>query len=246
VRLIVADVAAKQASERGLTAEQISRKIAADPSALNIAEHLLKDAADREIERLLTEVVPDAYFSELEDVFGDAASLDRQAQLFRTAFDFAPDSIKKKAMNQHVKTLKHATGGRVEIYEQKFFRSSHLEWVSGDDQQLVREHLLSQLEDGDLAIYAAAKGIGAFLEQEDVKPFVDGLVRRAIRQKGTPEGNAAKSLLEEESNHTPSELDPEIASRIDAWIRAYQLRGDKAEPQVELLQELKAGYEIPF
>jgi hypothetical protein len=247
VRLIVGEVAAKQASERGLTAEQISRKFATDPSALNIAEHLLKDAEEREIERLLVDVVPDAYFNELEDPFTDQSSLERQAKLFRTAFEAAPDSVKSKVMRQHVKILKEATGGRVEIYELHFFQAPYLKWVDESNRQLVREHLLSQLEDADdIAIYEAAKGIGGFLEESDINLFVDALVRQSIRAKGTKTGIAARRLLEGESSFTSGDITSAIINRIDAWIIAYENRGDEGQSQIELLKEVKADYEIPF
>lgn len=246
VRLIVGEVATKQASERGLTAEQISRKFATDPSAANISEHLLKGTPDREIERLLIEVVPDAYFSELESQHPDGGLLDRQAHLFRAAFTYAPPRVKEKVMAQHVKVLKEATGGRVEIYEQHFFRATDLEWIGDGDLELAKQHLLTQLEDGDPAIYKAAEGIGASLDADDVSPFVDRLVRTSIRQRGAPTGAGARALLEGEYNYTTSERDEEIIARIETWIQAYENRGESGEAQAALLREIKAGYDIPF
>lgn len=245
VRLIVTEVAKKQASERGLTAEQICRKFVTDPSAPNISEHLLRDASGREIERLLLTLVPSAYFGELEDPFEDPTRRERLAHLYHAAFEAASGQVKRKAMVAYVKELKESAGSRVEIYERYFFRAEYLRWVVESDHDLVKGHLLSQLEEGDNAIYGAAKGIGSMLDEGDVTKFVDALIRTAIRQKGSSSGHAAKSFLENESVHTPTELDPKVVSRIETWIRVYQKR-DGSEEIVDYLESLKAGYEIPF
>ncbi len=65
VAIIVREVAAGQQERYGFTAEQIVAKFESDPSALGISQHLLRDAKEREIERLLLKVLPGSYFSTL-------------------------------------------------------------------------------------------------------------------------------------------------------------------------------------
>lgn len=246
VRLIVREISEKQASERGFTAEQISRKFASDPSAANISEHLLKDANDREIERLLVEVVPDVYFAELEEEYPDSGLLKSQADLYQSAFDYAPDDVKRAAMSAYVKVLREASGPRVQIYERQFFQGSHLSWVAPDDLDLAKKHLLSQLEDADVALLEAARGVGGYLAEDEVDDFIDPLVRVCIRYRNRPQGAAARKLIVGEYSHTPSEIDEAIVSRIDSWIRAYENRGEQGEPLATLLREIRADYDIPF
>jgi hypothetical protein len=247
VRLIAAEVAKKQASEHGLTAEQITRKFMTDPTAPNISVHLLRDANGREVERLLLVIVPDAYIRQMDENFGDPGDevLGRLVHLYHAAFNAASDNVRRKAMTAYIKELKESAGPRVEIYERHFFRSPYLRWVADDEREMIKGHLLSQLEEGDPAIYVPAKGIGAFLGEDEVGPFVDTLVRRTVRHKGTQGAEVAKTFLESESLSTSRELDPLVVSRLDMWIRAYKVR-EGHDDLVDYLESMKAGYEIPF
>jgi hypothetical protein len=246
VRLIVGEISEKQTKERGFTAEQISRKFATDPSAINISEHLLKRASEHELERLIVEIVPEAYFSELEDEYPRAEFLRSQSSLYRSAFIYAPEEVKQSAMRTYVKILREAHGTLVEIYERKFVRAHHFAWVEEDDQALVKEHLIAQLDDPDLDLLNAAEGIGAFLNERDVKGFVDRLVRISVTKRNEPVGIAAKKLLMDEYSNTPGDLDPIIVKRLADWVKAYENRGEQGEPAAAIAREIHSVYDAPF
>ena len=158
--MIVRDVAAKQQEQYGATAEQIVTKVENDPSALGIAQHLLKDAQEREIERLLLKVLPARYFAELDEEFPNAAKLDGHSRLFRSAFDIASESTNRKVMARYVSVLKEEPGPSVDVYEEKFFRALDLEYLEEDERDLVKTHLLSRLREPTLGLIEATRGIG--------------------------------------------------------------------------------------
>jgi hypothetical protein len=246
VRLIVGEISEKQTKERGFTAEQLSRKFATDPSAIKVSGHLLKQVDEHELKRLLVEIVPNGYFSELEEEYPRKDFLRSQSGLYRSAFSYAPDGVKRSAMRTYAKILREAHGTLVEIYERKFFLAEHLAWVDGDDEALVKEHLIAQLDDPDPGLIAAAEGIGAFLSEQEARVFVDRLVRVSVTKRNNPIGLAAKQLLLDEYSNTPRSLDPVIAQRLAEWVEAYEARGEQGESSAEIVREIHAFYDTPF
>lgn len=238
VSMIVREVSANQAEKFGLNAEQLLAKFATDETVFGIADHVLREVSSDEIERLLLDVLPAAYFAELE--FGhDIGLLDTYGRLFRECFGLAPEDVCKKVMAKYVKVLKEESGARVETYEQEFFRATDLAFVSKKDRDLVKAHLLSRLKEGpNPSLLRAADGIGTFLEEEDVVAFVDPLVRECLANG--PNAAQAKEVLEAEAVNTPGTLDPVVIRRLEAWQRGTH--GD--ETRLALLEEMKSAYEF--
>lgn len=225
VRLIVAEISEKQTKERGFTAEQLSRKFATDPSAIKVSGHLFRQVSEYELKRLLVEIVPDAYFAELEGEYPREGFLRSQSAQYRSAFAYARDEVKRSAMRSYAKILRETHGTLVEIYERKFFLAEHLGWVDADDEALVKEHLIAQLDDPDAALIAAAAGIGAFLSEEDASVFVDRLVRVSVTKRNQQTGLAAKQLMLDEYANTPRDLDPFIAKRLADGLKRMRREG---------------------
>jgi hypothetical protein len=245
VSIIVREVAEKQQESYGLTAEQIVRKFESDPSALGISEHLLKAARDQEIERVLTKVLPERYFEELQAENPNEGILDGQCKLFRAAFDLAPTKTKKAVMERYVAVLKEEPGLRVRAYEEEFFRASDIEFVNEPDRPLVKAHLIERIRnDPNLKLLRAAEGIGEWIEKGDVRPFVDVLMRHIVvsRAGGEILARRARKLLADEASNTPDEVDPEIIARLEVWESAYQSRG--LNDQVEAIREIKRAFEV--
>jgi len=63
VRMINGEVASSKRQTYGYTAEQIASKIERDSSSVAILTHLLKKTNERELERLLLEVLPERYLA---------------------------------------------------------------------------------------------------------------------------------------------------------------------------------------
>jgi hypothetical protein len=236
VSMIVRDVAATQAANYGLTADQVANKFESDPSALGIARHLLRDAPEKELVRLLTKVLPDRCLAEPYD----SATVENHARLYREAFESAPTAVKRKAMARYVKVLKEEAATLVQIYEEEFFRAADLEYVAAGDRAMVRTHLLARLkEDLNAELLRAAEGIGQFLAEGDVDSFVDPLIRASAG--GGQYAAAARGLLEGEATATPSGLDPHIVDRLTAWLDTYE--ENSLHARAAIVREIRSVYE---
>jgi len=248
VAIIVREVAAGQQERYGFTAEQIVAKFESDPSALGISQHLLRDAKEREIERLLLKVLPGSYFSTLEEQWPDAAVLQGHARLFRAAVDVASLSVKKKVMARYVTVLKEEPGAVVRVYEEEFFRAPDLEFVENADRDIVKAHLFSGLQDDvSVGLLAAARGIGKWIHKDDVNRFVDPLVRAAVANSDESVRKGAEELLRAEADHTPEEVDPAIIDRLNAWEVTYARQNQPAE-RAQKVRAIRDTFEynIPF
>jgi hypothetical protein len=249
VSMIIRDVAANQQATYGLTAEQIVNKFESDPTALGIAIHLLGEAPEPEIERLLVKALPARYFEEFGEDDPEPVVFERLTKLFRIAFDMTTDSVRTKVMSRYVKVLKEEPGLRVQTYEEEFFRGRDLTHVAKKDRELVKQHLLARLnEEPSTALIAASEGIGTYLVEKDITVFVDSLVRMAIGRENQEIGKAARSRLEAEAHITPEGIDPGIIRRLGEWESAFQERD--APARAALVTEIKQAYEayvdIPF
>jgi hypothetical protein len=250
VRMILKEVAAKQQKEYGLTAEQIVTKFESDPSALGISSHLLKGAPDQELERLLLNVLPGRYFDRLEAAQEHDAltspfdSLTELETLFREAFGIASAALKKKVMRKHVDVLKEESGLRVSVYEERFFRATDLEYVDGSDAPMVRDHLLSRLNDAPSPqLLKVAQYLGQHIDEETVFNFVDTFIRIGVvgTERQSVVAFSARKYLEDESRHTAPEIDPAIIERLWAWEKTMERR--KLPEAQEQIQQIKSAYE---
>lgn len=242
VKLIVREVAETQARTYGLTAEQILNKFETDPTAIGIADHLLKGAPENELQRLMVSVLPGHYFAELTEEVIDNALLSSHSKLFRAAFRLAAEPTKRTVMKRHVEVLKEAGGETVQVYEDRFFQAEHINHVEEDDRDIVKAHLFARMNDEpNLELFDAAQGIGAHLEAADVHKFVDPLVRASLRQDQAL-ADAAAALFDSEALETPAELDQKIVDRFLAWETTFQGRGN--DPAVARVKEFRGFFEF--
>ena len=246
VKIIVDEVSRKRLENYGYTAEQIVAKIERDSSASAIVQHLLQEAKEREVERLLFTILPRRYLEVMEEEYVPNHVLPSFAVCFRTAVNAGSDSLKKKAAKWFVSLLKEEGDRAVLSYGTAFLRASDAAHLTANEQALVKQHLLSRLQNevtGNLL--TALTGIGAFLAEPEVNPFVDRLVRFAC-SKGDL-ADQASNFLQGEHRWTSGDLDLLIAKRLGAWGTNYvrQNMHDKAE----IVEQIKATYEpgdVPF
>lgn len=244
VSMVVREVVASQQETYGLTAEQIVNKFESDPSALGIAQHLLSEAQEKEVERLLVTVLPARYFNEVDRPFADPRILESHAKLYRAAFNHASDAVRQAVMKRYLQVLREEPGPQVRVYEEEFFRATDLAFVTGKDRELAKAHLFARLrEEPSAALVRAADGIGSFLTKKDVVPFVDGLIR-AVVYHSEKEGLAdmARGCLERQADITPRSRDPEIVKRLDDWVRMFDRRG--SSQQAEAVKEIQVAYDL--
>jgi hypothetical protein len=242
VSIIVREVAATQEQRYGLTAEQMVSKIRRDATALGIVEHLLRDTPAKELERLLLHVLPARYFDEAEAEPTDHQVLETYARLFRTAFECAPDRLKRRVLSRYVRVLKEEPAPRVQVYEEQFFRAADLRYVAAKDRGLVKAHLLSRIDEAPtLGLMRAAQDLGRWVVEGDITTYVDMFLRLATWRHADDLGEAARHRFEEEASRTPPAIQPLIAERVDAWVEMFGERGDPARGGIA--SAVKAVYE---
>lgn len=242
VSIIVREVAATQEQQYGLTAEQMVSKIRRDATALGIVEHLLRDTPANELERLLLHVLPARYFDEAEAEPTDHQVLETYGRLFRTAFECAPDRLKRRVLSRYVRVLKEEPAPRVQVYEEEFFRAADLRYVAVKDRGLVKAHLVSRINEAPtLGLMRAAAGLGQWVGPDDITTYVDMFLRLATWRNTDDLGEAARARFEEEASHTPRSLHPRLVERVDAWVEMFAERADPARRRIAA--EIKSVYE---
>ena len=177
IDIVLDEVAAQKKQNYGYTAEQIVSKLENDSSAEAIMIHLLKETKPIEIERLLLRVLPEAY-SKHDDPFAPDHLLGGLERCFRTAFEYAPDDLKKRVAAKFVTIVKEESDSVVFGFATAFFRSSDLAYINVGDRAIVKDHFLSRLQKApSFPILTALTGIGRFLEDQDIARFIDPLVK---------------------------------------------------------------------
>lgn len=169
VNVIVDEVAVARAEKCGFTAEQIVNKLEKDSSAVSVLSHFLRDTSDYERERLLTDVIPERYFASLAGFsdFPDDSFLQNLEACFRQTFDTLSDERKALVTKRFIKILKESDQNTVFAYETAFFRASDLKYLSQDDAQFAKEHLLSRMRDKPtMKLIAALEGCGQVCFQD--------------------------------------------------------------------------------
>ena len=148
VKIIVGEVARKRLENYGYTAEQLLAKIERDSSIDAIFGHLLKDMKPIEVDRLLTSVIPARHLAATEEFDVPGHLLRTLTSCFRTAFDQSPHELKETVARRFVDVLKQGSDHAVLSYCDAFFRASDLQYLTGNDVDLVRDYLLARCKPG--------------------------------------------------------------------------------------------------
>jgi len=243
VQILIGEVSRQKRKNYGYTAEQIVAKLERDPSAKAIVQHLLKETRNEEIERMMTKVLPQRYIEIIENEYSPGDALPSFETCFRKSFDYIDAKTKKKITKWLVSVLKEKDEADVLTYATAFMRASDMKYMRKDNIALMKEHLLSRLEEnisGDLLL--AIEGIGGFLEKKEVTRFIDPLMRLACSNLEL--SNMAKVAIEKEHNYTSSELDTSIVKRIKAWEDMYNNK--ELSQKANIAEKLKNIYDAPF
>jgi hypothetical protein len=251
LQMIVDEIAAKKRAQYGYTADQIVKKLERDESAISIHRHLLTDVPEFELERLLLRVIPKRYF-ELDTIisgdFGpepDAEKQSRLATCFRSAFEMSSDEVKKKVTKRFLSVLKEEDHHTVVSYETALFRCKDLEYVSPEEANLVKAHLLSAADKGlSLSLLKTIEGLAPFLVRRDIPRLVDVLVRTSVYDHPNDLKIASRRYLSDLWRDLPSTLDHFVVARLDDWIKHFDRKG-YTQFSV-LVGEIKTEIEISF
>ena len=249
VEIVVDEIEKCRSRNYGLTAEQLVRKVEDDRSSLPILNHLLDAAHEKEIERLLLNVLPGRYF-ELSDYQYDDVSEDQSnlAMCFRRAFERSSEPTKLKVCEKYLGILREAEGHTVLTYETEFFRCTDLAYLNDSTRQLAKDHILSRLQkDSSSSVLIALEGISSFLHEDEVMAFVDPLIKVIILRSPPDDREIARSRLHEATGLAPPEnreIRDSVLKRLNDWIKHSEDR--EATDTLKILKDLESDLELPF
>ena len=227
----------------GYTAEQIASKVERDSSAVAILSHLFQKTNEREIERLLLEVLPERYLElELQEEPDQCGP--RIEKTFHTAFEAAGSETKKLVARRFVKVLHEEDGATVRIYERVFFRSGHLEYLDFGEVRIVKQHLVAELRvSPSKGLFNAAFGIGKYLIAGEVSEFVDVALNVILDPKKTPLHTTCENFIRDLYHKLPSGADQVVNKRLEEWVKF--LMGRSRDEDARRVQSLVID-DVPF
>jgi len=168
VEIITSQVAKKKQQTYGYTAEQLLERLRGGSSALPLVTLLLGDTHKAEVERLLIDVLPIAYFEAINDPHSPPGEDSHLIVCYRTIFDATDDDVRTKVAKNLFKIYKNKPEATVVIYEDNFFRGSDLAYLSESERQFIKAHFLPRVNNTSLErLLDNIGGIGPFLDTEE-------------------------------------------------------------------------------
>jgi len=225
-------------------------KIRKDENCLAILHHLVKEASERQQERLLLELIPEAYFSiQPDEEPWDQAKLDRLEGAYRVVFDTVPEDIRRKAVAEFVRVLREEDGNKVSIYTNSFFKPADIKYVAANHGAMVRQHLLSLVPSTHtVKTLHLVDGIAEHLDPSDIQAWLDPFVRTLLSaQVSTNVKTIVHDHLLGATMLTSSKSDEALDSRLNDWIR--HLEKNSSAEQAATIRSLKEEIEsmrLPF
>lgn len=157
-------------AERGLTCEQIVKKIETDPSSIPIMSHLLGPCRGEELERLVLDVLPTRYRGAVaaSDLLNDLSETTRAYRAcYETAYRKAPVKVKKAAAKQVVAIVRQEPIEVVLHFEDAFLMAESLKHLGVNDRNTLKAHLIERLKtERSEFIIRAASGVGPHLDAD--------------------------------------------------------------------------------
>jgi hypothetical protein len=244
VDIIADEVAATKTDKYGLTAEQIANKLEKDSSAIAVLSHFLSEANDVERERLLTDVLPNRYFSTLDEEFEAPMSAADYRKCFRQTFDILSNERRTTVVKRYIKVLKEASKDRVFAYETTFFEAGDLKYMPSNEAALAKEHVLSRLEkEQSVDLLIVVDGLGQFLKKDEVSRVIDAYIKVLVYGKTEPQKTKAGEVLEQMYYEVPRELEEIGVQRMDEWIKLFEEK-NREQPKAAL-EGIKANWMAP-
>lgn len=253
------DLEKSRKDKYGYTAEQIIQKLVSDPLADSVFPDLLEETNKYEKERLLFESIPETFMS-MRKEWNAQLRVDPEAYMpmgfrvlmgfYRAVFDEAPDDIKRKATGRFAAIILEADFIKVYNHGCAFFRARDLKYATARDAARIKKHLIDRIISlGNSRTssespfrsdpYAILDGIGPYLEEDEVEPFVEELLKKAAHLDDI---DAAIVLRTEYARlHGPSgEHDPRVhkyRGRIKQFAEVHE-GSRKGEIALDILEGL--------
>ena len=239
LEIVINEVSAHKKDVYRHTAEQIVAKLQSDPSSASIIGHLLRKISRVELEKLLSESIPRAYYEAArssEPPAGETLAI--LAQCFRQAFDFAPADIKTVVAARFLDVLENESEYIVNCYEGAFFRGSDLAFLDEESRTVVKTHFFSSLsKQVTIQMVNASSGMGEFLMTEgDARAFFVPLVMSLVDMQD--EALAAATIKRARGEF--SLLTSSNRKSIGSWIGrlSWSLAKEGRHPALAALERL--------
>jgi hypothetical protein len=186
LEIVINEVSSHKREHYRFTAEHVVSKVRSDRSSSAILEHLVSKVSRAGLERLLLELVPQAYLETARAAEPDsAATLLRLEHCYRAAVEAAPAELRAAAARRFVEVLENESEYVVQCYRTRFFRGSDLAFLDEQGRSVVKAHFFDTLEKQvTLPLANAVEGFGAFLgTEEEVRAFFVPLVLSLLGQE---------------------------------------------------------------
>jgi hypothetical protein len=209
LEIVINEVSSHQREIYRHNADQIVAKLQSDPSSAAIIGHLIGRTSRVELERLLIELIPKAYFETAKLAApGAGENLRLLEQCYRMAFVAAPADLKRTVSRRLVQVVENESEYVVQCYEGSFFRGSDLSFLDEEGRAIVTAHFLSSLEKNvTLPLVRASAGIGDFLAtEENARAFFVPLVLRLLSAADETLSAAIVTRVSEEICLLPQQL----------------------------------------
>jgi hypothetical protein len=228
------------------SAEHIVTKLLSDPSSTAIMAHLVGKLSRAELERLLTNVAPKAFFEAAKSTDpGTPETLDRLERCHRMGFDLAPVDLKRTVAKRFIEVLENESEFVVQAHQARFFRGSDVAFLDEQERSIVKAHLFATLEKNvPLALVRAAEGIGAFLTTEpETRAFFVPLVLSLLEARDESFMQACFRRVVEESRL----LADEQRRNLLGWVGRlrWSLQKDDRTSAVETIARLESLLAAP-
>lgn len=204
VEIIINEVSFKKQETYGYTADQILLKVEKDYTSEFIWNHLINKLNNYEKEKLLLKNLPQRYFAILSEMMetGDRTEerlFDVFSKFFMKVYSTTTDTIKKRVANNFITILSEGSDTEVIQNINSFFNTDFLRFYETADLKMVKQHLLSSLDNGVYEkIRNAMSGISNYLSDNELKEFTNILARKVTYPKFVKEDELSTSFLSSE------------------------------------------------
>jgi|HubBroStandDraft_5_1064220.scaffolds.fasta_scaffold73069_2 hypothetical protein len=249
VSIIAKEVAVKRKTTYGPTAEQIVKKLRLDKHSLSVIPQLLSEANNHERIRLVSSLLPDAYFAETSDFISDEEVLSRFRNAYSQALELLPEDEQKRIAENFAKSVREDSTEKIQSFSDAFFSSDQIRHLSQKDASVVTTYLLSQLEQSSIAItegfVRTFTGIGVYLPEKEIGRLADLLIKLVMRH---PEKSLSEaiSFVGQVFDRVDESKQSIMQERIEHWIKTGEKRSYPATAQDRLKQIDGQWVSIPF
>jgi hypothetical protein len=225
LEIVINEVSRHRREMFQFSAEQVVSKIQSDSSAVAILDHLLRKLGRAELEKLLLDLLPKAYFETAKSGEPNTADALKRFELcFRLAFDSAPVELKRMVAARFLSILENESEYIIRSYQSCFFRASDLQFLDDEGRAIVKAHFLANLaKEVTLPLLNASAGMAEFLGTEgENRAFFVPLVMSLIEQTDESLAAATLSRIGEELTRLSGQNRKSIAGWIGRMRRSLE------------------------